>query len=106
MVRPPTPPQAAQLLRHSLIGTGEQMRINNISARLITNDWMKKNGFDPVPDEASYESFAATLRQRFARSQDQTPFASRNKALAYIRQVARKLLNTERRWNPDVRKSP
>ena len=64
------------------------MRLNNLSARLKVNEWLKKTGREPISSELSYEEFAARLREITAKGQVQVPFASRADAVAYIRFVA------------------
>lgn len=39
------------------------MRVNNLSARLKVNGWLKRTGREPLPSELSYEEFASELRK-------------------------------------------
>lgn len=64
------------------------MRLNNLSARLKVNDWLKRTGREPLPSSLSYEEFATRLREITAANQVQVPFASRADAVDYIRHVA------------------
>lgn len=65
------------------------MRMNNLSARLICNAWLAKNGFEPLSPDLSYEDFATELRRVTASTMVRAPFASRPDAVAYIREMAR-----------------
>ncbi len=65
------------------------MRLNNLSARLAVNAWLKSLGKAPLSNDLSYEEFATKLRQITATTMVQIPFASRADAVAYIRDVAR-----------------
>jgi hypothetical protein len=67
---------------------GIEMRLNNLSARLKVNEWLKATGREPLPASLSYEEFATRLRQITAPNQRQVDFASRVDAVAYIRHVA------------------
>jgi hypothetical protein len=64
------------------------MRMNNFSARLKVNNWLRKTGRGPLSSELSYEEFATELRRITATKNVQVPFASREDAVAYIRHIA------------------
>lgn len=64
------------------------MRMNNFSARLKVNSWLKKTGRAPLSADMSYEEFATELRKITAKTVAQVPFASRADAVAYIRHIA------------------
>lgn len=64
------------------------MRVNNLSARLKVNGWLKRIGREPLPSELSYEEFASELRKITAAKTAQFPFATRADAVAYIRHIA------------------
>jgi hypothetical protein len=64
------------------------MRLNNLSARLIVNAWLKKTGQKPLSSKLSYEEFAAELRGITASKMVQVPFESRADAVRYIREIA------------------
>lgn len=64
------------------------MRMNNLSARLKVNDWLKNTGREPLSAELSYEDFATELRKITAPKNVQVPFSSRSDAVSYIRHIA------------------
>ena len=67
------------------------MRMNNLSARLKVNDWLRRTGREPLSVDLSYEEFATELRKITASKSVQVPFASRADAVAYIRHIANSL---------------
>jgi hypothetical protein len=64
------------------------MRLNNLSARLRVNEWLRRTGRPPIKADLSYEEFATRLRRLAAPTLVQVPFVSRADAVAYIRHVA------------------
>lgn len=64
------------------------MRMNNLSARLKVNHWLKETGREPLAADLSYEEFATQLRAITAPTLHQVPFASRADAVAYVRHIA------------------
>ena len=64
------------------------MRMNNLSARLIANEWLAKNGFEPLGADLSYQEFATQLRRLTAKTVVPAVFVSRADAAAYIRGFA------------------
>lgn len=65
------------------------MRLNNLSARLLCNEWLALNGFDPLSPSLSYEEFATKLRELTAKTLVQVKFVSRPDAVSYIRNFAK-----------------
>ena len=65
------------------------MRLNNLSARLMVNNWLVRTGQRALSPDLSYEDFATELRRITAKTMVQVPFASRADAVAYIRDFAR-----------------
>lgn len=65
------------------------MKLNNLSARLICNAWLVKNGHAALSPDLTYEDFATELRKVTASTMARAPFASRPDAVAYIREMAR-----------------
>ncbi len=70
------------------------MKLNNLSARLICNAWLAKNGHQPLSPDLSYEEFATELRKVTAATMARAPFATRPDAVAYIREMARTICRT------------
>lgn len=64
------------------------MRMNNLSARLKVNHWLRNTGREPLSSDLSYEEFATELRKITATKNVQVAFASRADAVAYIRHIA------------------
>lgn len=64
------------------------MRMNNLSARLKVNAWLKETGREPIAADLSYEAFATELRKITASKNVQVAFATRADAVAYIRHIA------------------
>ncbi|MBN8292834.1 hypothetical protein JI664_12740 [Rhodobacter sp. NTK016B] len=64
------------------------MKMNNLSARLIANAWLVKQGHEALPDTLTYEQFATELRKVSAAGSVQQAFASRADACAYVRNFA------------------
>lgn len=61
------------------------MRMNNLSARLKINAWLKETGKEPLSADLSYEEFATELRKITAKTMVQVRFTSRADAVSYIR---------------------
>lgn len=64
------------------------MRMNNLSARLIANFWLKNNGHQQLSSKLSYQDFATQLRKVNATTCIQQEFTNRTDACAYIRNFA------------------
>jgi hypothetical protein len=64
-------------------------RINNLSARLMMNEWLVKRGHPPIDGDASYMEFATKLRAVLAPTLKQAPFVDRASACRYVRDMAR-----------------
>jgi hypothetical protein len=64
------------------------VRLNNLSARLITQRWLAENGNVPAPPEMPYQQYAEHLRRAYAPTCRQAAFATRADAVAYVRHVA------------------
>ncbi len=64
------------------------MRVNNLSARLMVNNWLKQQGIEPISGAVSYVEFAQRLRQIVAPEQVQVAFVDRADAVRYVRHVA------------------
>lgn len=64
------------------------MRMNNLSARLISNAWLLQNGYDALAESLTYEEFATELRRMTVKTCIQQPFSNRPDACAYIRKFA------------------
>lgn len=64
------------------------MRMNNLSARLIANAWLKSKGHTPLPETMFYKDFATELRRISAATCVQQAFTSRADACAYLRTFA------------------
>lgn len=73
---------------------GNGMRLNNLAARLIVNEWLVKTGRKPLPASLSYEEYATELRKAVASKQMQVAFASRADAIAYLQRVARRCVSS------------
>jgi hypothetical protein len=71
-----------------IAGGVREVRLNNLSARLKVNEWLKRSGRVPLSSSLTYEEFASELRKITAKGQVQVPFSSRADAVAYIRFVA------------------
>jgi hypothetical protein len=67
------------------------MRINNKSARLIANNWLIKNGLEPIRPEASYIEFATELRRKTTKTVVLVPFLHRPDAVYYVRAFANRV---------------
>lgn len=72
------------------------MRLNNLSARLLVNDWLKQNGLGTLSADLSYLDFATELRRKVASKEEQAPFVERSDAVAYVRLMARTLPTKEK----------
>lgn len=65
--------------------------MNNLSARLIVNRWLKASGHAPISGDKSYIEFAMELRRTAAPKQVQATFTDRAEACRYIRDRAGQL---------------
>lgn len=66
-------------------------RINNLSARLLVNEWLVERGGSPISGDISYTDFATELRSRIAPIQtdiSHARFVERADAVRYVRHVA------------------
>ena len=62
--------------------------MNNLSARLTINLWLRRTGRAPISSTLSYIDFASELRKITAPKQAQPPFVDRVEAVAFVRRVA------------------
>lgn len=63
-------------------------RLNNLSARLAVNAWLRRTGRGPLPGHWPYVQFASELRKVVADGQVHVPFVLRSDAVRYVRHVA------------------
>lgn len=64
------------------------MRVNNLSARLLVNEWLRDIGKNPPSGDLPYIEYATQLRAIVASQLELAPFHDRPGAVAYVRYVA------------------
>jgi hypothetical protein len=63
-------------------------RINNLSARLMVNDWLVRTDRAAISGELSYIEFATELRKLMTQKLELAPFHDRADAVSYVRYIA------------------